>query len=196
MEKTNPFNKIKDLALEDKKELKEKDNTTVSEVIQHKLEKKAVDLKERNTMKNQDEFIQIQEEISLSTNTNYIFLLFAPIIGFLTGPAMFLLALDINDEQFRIMKIALIGNAIGLVLTVIMVLIAFRDGIRKTVLGVYRHFFTQKEISDYEGAHIIEARDAALARNKELEEEVKQLNKDLYEYNLEKEIKKRELKKE
>lgn len=188
----NPFN---DIIEKGKEEQNVPDSKSLIEKRQERLEEKAENLKEISSIKRQAEFNEVKEEVDVSTNSNLFFLIFSPIVGFITGPALLLFVIDIAEEQLRIIRITLIGNAIGLILTVIMVLLVFKDGIRKSVLSVYRHFFTKKEVDDLRQEHIVEQKTALETENKDLKEKVSKLEKDLYEYNIEKELEKRGYKK-
>jgi len=163
----------------------------LGEKAQEMVQKKADKMKEKQDMKGQTDFDNIKEEVNASTSANNWYMMFAPVIGFIIQPAIILLALDIKEEQLQIIKVTLIGSAIGLVLTILLVMISFKDGINKSVLSVYRHFFTKKEVSDVKVKHIIQ-------ENERLKVELENAKNDkdeLYQFRLkeavEVEIKKR-----
>jgi hypothetical protein len=155
------------------------------------VQKKADKMKEKQDIKGQNDFDDIKEEVNSSTSANNWYMMFAPVIGFIIQPAIILLALDIKEEQLQIIKVTLIGSAIGLVLTIFLVMISFKDGINKSVLSVYRHFFTKKEVSDVKVKHIIQENE----RLKIELENTKTDKEELYQFRLkeavEQEIKKR-----
>jgi uncharacterized protein YacL len=198
MDKKSPFINI----MKNNKEVEEEVTTdnektkNLKEKTSDFLSKKAQNIKEVSKIEKDEDYKEVKEEVKTSTHSNVIFLLLGPIIGFVTGPALFLFAIDIEEEQFAIMKIALLGNAIGLFLTMIIAYTVFKDGIRKTTLSVFRHFFTKGKISDIKHEQLVEKNEELKIKNEELTSEVKRLNEDLYEYNIEKEIKKRANKKE
>lgn len=195
--KANPFNIIGDLGKkEEKKYIEEIENEERKKKFGDKITDKIDDISEkrhlRKEMKSKEDFEAIKREANADTSTNYVYMLVSPLIGFTVSPALYLLVLDINDDQLEVIKLALIGNAIGLILTVGLLLVAFRDGIRKSIMSVYRHFFTKKELSDLEKKNISEKNTSLKAEVVQLKLDNKQLTEDLYEYNIEKEIKKRE----
>ena len=119
-------------------------------------------------MKSKKDFEEIKREANADTSANYLYMMVSPLIGFTVSPALYLLVLDISDDQLEVIKLALIGNAIGLVLTVGLLLVAFRDGIKKSIMSVYRHFFTKKELSDLEIQNIKDKNNTLVLEVKEL----------------------------
>ncbi len=147
----------------------------------------------KKDMQSKTDFSKIKEEANADTSANYLYMMFAPLIGFTVSPALYLLALDINEDQLEVIKLALIGNAIGLVLTVLLLLVAFRDGIRKSIMSVYRHFFTKKELSDLEATHIKSEIEKLKVENAEQKLELAELAKYKLEEAVQAEIKKRNI---
>jgi len=196
--KLNPFNNIIENVnnSEEEKETIKKKGLGLIGNIQEKgqslLESKANKLKEQVGFARQNEYQDLNNEILKSTSANNWYILLSPISGLIGGPLMLILNVGLDQEQLSMIKSVFIGSGIGALVGGILAIISQRDAIKKAFTTTYRHFKTKTEVDDIKREHVTEKNEDLIKENDELKTKKEQLEKDLYEYNIQKEIKKRE----
>ena len=196
--KLNPFNNIIENVNnsgEEKETIKKKGLGLIGNIQekgQSLLESKANKLKEQVGFARQNEYQDLNNEILKSTSANNWYILLSPISGLIGGPLMLILNVGLDQEQLSMIKSVFIGSGIGALVGGILAIISQRDAIKKAFTTTYRHFKTKTEVDDIKREHVTEKNEDLIKENDELKTKKEQLEKDLYEYNIQKEIKKRE----